>query len=64
MNQVEAKAALVETWLKRPTSQRREMHIEMFYDELIKTRSYLLSFQGSEGRYLRIKTWLLPHVIE
>ena len=64
MNQVEAKAVIIEAWLKRPVSQRKLMHISSFYDELIRSRSYLLSFQGSEGRYTRIKTWLLPHIVE
>jgi hypothetical protein len=64
MNQVEAKAAIIEHWLKRPASQRSEGHIAIFYGELVRAGSALLNFKGSDDQYQRVKTWLMPHVVE
>lgn len=64
MNQVEAKAAIIELWLKRPASQRSEEHISTFYGELAKSNSALLFFKGWDDQYERVQTWLMPHVIK
>ena len=62
MNSVEAKRGIIEEWLKRPASERREVHVSEFYGELIEAGSDLLSFHGPVDRYERIKTWLLPYL--
>lgn len=62
MNPVEAKRQIIEEWLKRPVGKRRELDIQEFYGELIKTGTSLLSFHGPADRYDRIKMWLMPHV--
>lgn len=62
MNPVEAKRGIVAAWLRRPAFERSELHISIFYGELIEAGSDLLAFHGPVNRYDRIRLWLLPHV--
>ena len=62
MNPVEAKRGIVAEWLKRPAIERSELHISIFYGELVATGSHLLSFHGPVDRYERIRQWLSPHI--
>jgi hypothetical protein len=62
MNPVDAKRRIIVEWLKRPASERLEVHLAVFYGELIEIGSCLLSFQGPEDRYERIKKGLLPYM--
>ena len=64
MNPLEAKRRIIEEWLKRPASERVEVHLSGFYKDLIKSGSPLLSFHGPTDRFERIKVWLRPFVSE
>lgn len=62
MNPVEAKRRIIEEWLKRPASERLNVHVSEFYGDLIEAGSGLLAFHGPQDRYERIKIWLLPYM--
>jgi hypothetical protein len=62
MNPVEAKRGIIAEWLKRPEFERSELHVPIFYGELIAAGSDLLAFHGPVNRYDRIRLWLSPHV--
>ena len=53
---------IVTEWLKRPAGKRTGMDVVLFYSELSKCKSPLLSFRTSGDKYQALKSILRNHI--